>query len=116
MSKKLESGRIQKALRGAFPGCYVRKIHVSEFAAAGMPGLICCVNGRFFAIEVKMPGETYTALANELMEIHRAGGVGIVGSEPGPIIELIKMHLAGLIDQEDVKFATIVSNEAHELG
>lgn len=45
--------RIHKALtaRGVF--CF--KIHGSESMMAGLPDLICCVDGKFLGLEVKTP-------------------------------------------------------------
>jgi hypothetical protein len=102
MASKPESGlqrRIQTALRTAFPGAYVRKIHVSEFQSGGIPDLIACIRGRFFGIEVKTPGEKPTPLQQyELKAIEQAGGVAIVGSDPQQVIRIIKLHLDGDVD------------------
>lgn len=56
------------------PGCYVRKMHGSEFQA-GLPDLLGCCHGRFFAIECKRVGEKPTPLqVSELLRIRGAGG------------------------------------------
>lgn len=45
----------------------------------GIPDIICCVNGRFLAIECKANGGKVTALQErELLHIASAGGVSIV--------------------------------------
>ena len=83
--------RIQGALRSAFPGCYVQKIHVSEFAAAGTPDLLCCIHGRFVALEVKVPGEQPTVLQEfALNNIRHAGGWAAVVSSPQQAVALIQ--------------------------
>lgn len=46
--------RIQHALRAR--GAFVFKVHGSEHMMSGLPDLIVCYQGRFFALEVKMPG------------------------------------------------------------
>ena len=98
MAKKPESHlqrRIQEALRVAFPGCYVRKVHVSEFSAAGIPDLVCCIRGMFIGIEVKMPGEQPTRLQEfELNEIGKAGGYAFVASSPEQAVERCTLMVA----------------------
>lgn len=59
------------------PGCWVRKTHGSAYAS-GFADLIGCLRGRFFAIEVKRPGEEPTALQlQELDNIRKAGGAAV---------------------------------------
>lgn len=59
------------------PHCWVRKTHGSGYTA-GLPDLIGCLRGRFFAIEVKRPGEQPTALqAQELRRIRQAYGFAL---------------------------------------
>lgn len=48
---------------------------------SGVPDFICCVNGRFFAVETKAPGKraNTTAMQDEqIMGIHKSGGAAIV--------------------------------------
>lgn len=35
---------------------YYFKVHGSKFMPAGIPDIVCCVNGSFLGIEVKRPG------------------------------------------------------------
>jgi len=51
--------KIQKAIREA--GGKVIKIHGNAYSVAGTPDLIGVLNGRSFAIEVKLPGKEATA-------------------------------------------------------
>lgn len=52
------------------------------FGRSGVPDIICCVNGRFLAIEVKGDGGKLTALqVREIERIHIAGGAAIVVNE-----------------------------------
>ena len=99
MAAKSESNlqrRIQKALREAFPGCYVRKIHVSEFQTGGIADLLCCIEGWFFAIEVKPPGEKLTELQKyEADQVRRALGFSLIGTSPEKVISDVK-HILGL--------------------
>jgi hypothetical protein len=68
MAKKPESRR-QRRIRRALEkevGGWWKKIHGGPFQAAGIPDLIGCVGGYFFAIEVKEPNEP------EASEVQRA--------------------------------------------
>jgi hypothetical protein len=87
--------RIQEALSKAFPGCcYIIKVHVSEFSAAGTPDLIACVFGHFIALEVKMPGEALTELqAYTLKCIREAGGLAAVVNSPEQAVDLVHKAL-----------------------
>jgi len=38
------------------PGCFAFKEHGGLYGTAGLPDIICCLNGRFVAFEVKTPG------------------------------------------------------------
>lgn len=45
---------------------------------SGDPDLICCWRGKYFALEVKVPGKMPTPLqARKLKEIHIAGGIAM---------------------------------------
>lgn len=49
------------------------------YGRAGIPDIICCVNGYFLAIECKAGrGKTTALQERELQNIKTAGGVGIV--------------------------------------
>ena len=52
------------------------------YGRSGIPDIICCVNGRFLAIECKAGGNKPTPLQiREIGIIRRAGGVAIVANE-----------------------------------
>ena len=52
------------------------------FGRSGVPDIVTCVNGHFFAIECKAGGGKLTALqANEIEHIRRCGGVAVVVNE-----------------------------------
>lgn len=69
--------KIQKALRER--GAYVYKSHGSQFGVAGTPDLLCCVGGRFLALEVKVGTNDTTELQQQrINEIRRAGGSAVV--------------------------------------
>lgn len=68
--------RIEAFLRRQ-PRCWVRKTHGSGYSA-GLPDLIGCLRGRFFAIEVKRTGEQPTPLqVRELERIRQAHGYAL---------------------------------------
>ncbi|UJQ86208.1 holliday junction resolvase [Gordonia phage GiKK] len=60
-------------------GVFVFKVHGSSMMMAGLPDLIGCANGRFIAIECKMPGNKASRI-QELIhsKIEAAGGRVIV--------------------------------------
>lgn len=47
------------------PGCFAWKEHVGMYGTAGIPDIICCIEGRFVAFEVK----TDTGKLTKLQEI-----------------------------------------------
>lgn len=79
MAQKPESRlqrRIRKALEKEFPQSFWIKIWSGPFQVAGFPDLLGCVQGRFIALEVKMPGEEPSAIQRYMMKlIKRAGGI-----------------------------------------
>ena len=57
------------------PRCFAWKEHGGMYGTAGIPDVICCLDGRFFAFEVKAPDGVVTKLQERT--IHRikvAGG------------------------------------------
>jgi Holliday junction resolvase len=52
------------------------------YGRSGVPDIICCVNGKFVAIECKAGGGKLTALqVREIEHIRRSGGVAVVANE-----------------------------------
>lgn len=52
------------------------------YGEAGIPDFLCCVNGRFLAIETKFGNKKPTALqARQMGEIEKAAGVALVINE-----------------------------------
>jgi len=57
------------------PSCFAFKTHGDIYGPAGLPDLVCCINGRFVAFEVKTPSGKLTKLQETtLQRIQRAGG------------------------------------------
>lgn len=58
------------------PYCFAWKEHGGMYGTAGLPDIICCVNGRFFAFEVKTATGKLTKLQEStIQKIQRANGI-----------------------------------------
>lgn len=78
MNEKSITSKILKYLK-AQPSCFAWKTHGGMYSTAGIPDIIACINGRFYAFEVK----TAAGQATELQEatinkILNAGGIAAV--------------------------------------
>lgn len=73
------------------PHCFAWKEHGGMYGTAGIPDIIACINGKFYAFEVKTPVGKPTALQNSVIrKIKNCGGyAGIVRS-----VEDVKRILA----------------------
>ena len=61
------------------PRCFVWKEHGGMYGTAGIPDIIACIDGRFFAFEVKTPVGKATALqAATIRKILACGGMAVV--------------------------------------
>jgi Holliday junction resolvase len=75
--------RLSKKIVGKLKDCgaFASKVHGGPYQKGGLPDIIGCYEGRFFGIEVKMPGREKTLTerqANNLQVIKDAGGrVGV---------------------------------------
>ena len=56
------------------PRCFAWKEHIGMYGTTGIPDVICCLNGRFFAFEVKTPEGRVTKLQEQT--IHGIKGAG----------------------------------------
>lgn len=88
--------KIRKHLKKEFPGSWWRKIHGGPYQAAGIPDILGCCCGLFFAFEVKTPeGDEPTELQQEnIRQIMWAGGTAGVVKSPEEAIELVRSALA----------------------
>jgi hypothetical protein len=70
--------KIRKGLKRNVGGWWV-KIHGGPFQAAGIPDLLGCVEGQFFALEVKRPDDTKgaTEIQERVMKQIRTKGKGV---------------------------------------
>lgn len=63
----------------ARPRCFAWKTHGGMYGTAGIPDIIACMDGRFYAFEVKQPGGRLTRLqAVTLEKMEAAGGVAVM--------------------------------------
>jgi hypothetical protein len=71
--------KMEKSLKAEFPQCLFLKIHGNQFQNIGIPDMLCCVKGRFVALEVKT-ARGKVSLAQQLMmkRIQKALGVSAV--------------------------------------
>ena len=61
------------------PRCFAWKEHIGMYGTAGIPDVICCLDGRFFAFEVKTPDGILTILQERTIhKIKVAGGHAFV--------------------------------------
>lgn len=66
-------------------------VKVITATVSGNPDIICCLQGRFVAIEVKQPGKRPTQLQKLKMErITAAGGVAFVARSVGDVKEKLE--------------------------
>lgn len=69
---------IMRLLKKA-PQCFAWKEHGGMYGTAGLPDIICCLDGQFFAFEVKKPSGVTTGLQEGTIErIKAAGGHAFV--------------------------------------
>lgn len=54
--------------------CFAWKTHGGMYGTAGIPDIIACIDGRFYAFEVKQPSGRLTRLQEVALERIRAAG------------------------------------------
>ena len=63
----------------SMPDCFAWKEHGGMYGTAGIPDIICCIGGRFFALAVKNEKGTVTKLQEATIDkIKAAGGTAAV--------------------------------------
>jgi len=61
------------------PHCFCWKEHGGMYGTAGIPDIICCISGDFFAFEVKAESGKTTKLQDAtIRKIQDAGGIAVV--------------------------------------
>jgi hypothetical protein len=83
--------RISAHLRGK--GAWVFKVHGGDnpFQEVGVPDLLCCLEGRFIGLEVKLPGEKPSSRQKVILQrIREAGGIGEVVTSVAEVERILK--------------------------
>ena len=81
---------IMRYLR-ALPHCFCFKTHGGMYSAAGIPDILCCHNGIFYAFEVKTPAGRVTPLQEStIQKIRAAGGNAYVVRSVAEVRDILK--------------------------
>lgn len=74
------------------------------FGRSGVPDIICCVGGKFLAVECKAGENKPTALQEkEMADIRKQGGLAIVINESNlTMLERVVKSLVGANTEEDI--------------
>lgn len=82
---------ILRYLKG-LPRCFAWKTHGGMYGTAGIPDIIACMEGKFYAFEVKQLGGRLSRLQEvTLKKIEAAGGVAVMVTS----VDEVKSTLAG---------------------
>ena len=85
--------KIKRYLR-TVPECFFWKEHGGQFGTAGIPDLIACIGGRFYAFEVKTPKGKVTKLQEAtIRKIRKAGGVAAVVHSVDDVKKLLEEQI-----------------------
>lgn len=93
---------IQKALRKRWPHSFWFKHWGGPFSPAGIPDLIGCVDGLFFALEIKLPkkqSKTSAIQDETIADIVRAGGHSTVIRSVAEALEFVERHLDNAVSR-----------------
>ena len=78
----------------SIPGLWWYKVHGGPYGRPGVPDIIVCYRGRFFAFEIKTAKGKPTKLqSHELSEINRAGGYAVVARDLDTVIEALNCEV-----------------------
>lgn len=93
LNQPLESNITRSILKylKTVDNCFAWKAHGGYYGVAGIPDIVCCLNGHFLALEVKRPGNKPTKQqAAVLGKINRAGGRAFVVYGVNEVREIVK--------------------------
>ncbi len=74
-------------------GAWVFKVHGGDtpFQEVGIPDLLCCLDGKLMAFEVKLPGERPSPRQNRVLHrIEEAGGIAAVVESVAQVERILK--------------------------
>ena len=90
MPEKDITNQILRYLK-TLPACFAWKEHGGMYGTAGIPDIICCIQGRFVAFEVKQPSGTLSKLQEATMtKIIRAKGEAFKVTSVDEVKEILK--------------------------
>jgi len=74
------------------------------YGRSGVPDIICCITGKFVAIECKAGDNKPTALQEkEMADIRKQGGIAVVINESNlTLLENLLKKLTGANNEEDI--------------
>lgn len=82
-------------------GVYYFMPAANGYGRAGIPDIICCVNGTFLAIECKAGKGRTTALQDrELNAIAAAGGIAVIVTDDPMYLEALRTTIADINKRE----------------
>lgn len=82
--------KIVNKLQQKYPSGLFTKIHISRFSNAGIPDLLCCVQGLYVAIEIKTAKGKTTPLQDYMLKrILEAGGASGVARTPEEALKIV---------------------------
>jgi hypothetical protein len=94
MKERVIVRRILEYLK-TLPDCFAWKEHGGMYGTAGIPDIICCIDGRFFAFEVKNENGKATKLQEAtIRKIKAAGGTAAVVRS----VEEVEDVIGGAVD------------------
>ena len=74
----------------AQPGCWAFKVHGGPWQLAGVPDIVGCLDGKFFALEVKRPGGKIRPVQEIIIgQIRKAGGLADIVYNKEQVCELL---------------------------
>ena len=91
MLEKQITAKIIKHLN-SLDGCVAFKVHGGHFATPGISDVICCLNGKFIALEVKQPSRLKNvSKAQQLFldNVSKSGGLSRVVSSLTDVVDLV---------------------------
>jgi len=90
MLEKEITNQIMRYLK-TVPDCFFWKEHGGQYGTAGLPDIICCLNGRFVAFEVKTETGKPTKLQEStIRKIQAAKGEAFIVRGAGEVREIIQ--------------------------
>ena len=83
-------------------GAYFVKYFGCGFTQVGVPDLLCCLNGRFIAIEVKADkGKPSPLQLHNIEKIRESGGIALIAYPKD--FEALKALIEALVNESDIK-------------